>query len=79
MADQIVVIEYVSDGMQNGDDSKIGVNKMFEQFVYAFIKYEILNNKTNTQDYIVRRSQKDKSALLRNARIRISNMKPGGC
>lgn len=77
MADQHVVIEYVSDGMEDGDDAKIGVNKMFEEFVYANIKYLILNNKTNTQDYIVRRSQKDKSALLRNARIRISNMKPG--
>lgn len=77
MADQHVVIEYVSDGMEDGDDAKIGVNKMFEEFIYANIKYLILNNKTNTQDYIVRRSQKDKSALLRNARIRISNMKPG--
>lgn len=77
MADQIVVIEYVSDGMQNGDDSLITVNKLFEEYIYAYIKYAILNSKTGIQEYIVNRARKDKSSLLRNARIRLSNMHPG--
>ena len=29
------------------------------------------------QEYIVRRAQKDKSSLLRNAKIRLSNIHPG--
>lgn len=77
MADNTVIIEYVSDGMENGDDSMVSVNKFFEEYMYAYIKYAILNNKMNSQEYVVRRAQKDKSALLRNARIRVSNMNPG--
>jgi len=76
MADEIVVLEYVSDGMEGGDDASVSVNKLFEDFVYAYIKYAILSSKLNVQEYIVRRSQKEKSALLRNAKIRISNINP---
>ena len=76
MADEIVVLEYVSDGMEGGDDTNVSVNKLFEDFVYAYIKYAILSSKLNVQEYIVKRSQKEKSALLRNAKIRISNINP---
>lgn len=72
-----VVLEYVSDGMENGDDSKVHINKMFEDYIYAYIEYSILNSKLNVQEYVVRRAQKRKSALLRNAKIRISNIHPG--
>jgi len=72
-----VVLEYVSDGMEGCDDSKIHVNKMFEDYIYAYIEYSILNSKLNVQEYVVRRAQKRKSALLRNAKIRISNIHPG--
>jgi hypothetical protein len=77
MADEIVIIEYVSDGMNGGDDSIIKLNKLFEDYIYAYIKYAILNSKFSVQEYVVRRAQKDKSALLRNARIRLSNIHPG--
>ena len=77
MANQSCVLEYISDGMENGDDSAVSVNKLFEQYVYAYIKYEILNAKLGVQEYIVARARKEKSALLRNAKIRISNIHPG--
>jgi hypothetical protein len=76
MAGEIVVLEYVSDGMEGGDNSEIKVNKMFEEYMYAYISYAILNSKVNIQEYVVRRAQKRKSALLRNARIRIGNIHP---
>ena len=72
-----MVLEYVSDGMENGDDSKVHVNKLFEDFVYAYIEYAILNSKLGVQEYIVSRARKRKGALLRNAKIRISNIHPG--
>lgn len=72
-----IILEYVSDGMENGDISAISVNKLFEQYIYAAIKYEILNSKFGVQEYIVNRARKDRSALLRNAKIRISNIHPG--
>jgi hypothetical protein len=71
-----VVLEYVSDGMEGGDNSLITVHKFFEQYVYAYIAYEIVNSRFNVQEYIVNRFRKKKSALLNNAKIRISNINP---
>lgn len=77
MAGELCILEYVSDGMENGDNSLITVNKLFEQYIYAAIKYEILNSKFNVQEYVIARARKDRAALLRNAKIRISNIHPG--
>jgi len=77
MSGQICIVEYISDGMENGSDSLVTVNKMFEEFVYAYISYSILKSKLGVQEYIVRRAMKEKTALLRNAKIRLSNIHPG--
>lgn len=77
MANELCILEYISDGMENGDDSLITVNKLIEEFMYAYIKYAILNGKVGVQEYIVNRAKKDKTALLRNAKIRLSNIHPG--
>jgi hypothetical protein len=77
MQHQSVIVEYISDGMEQGDNSKISVNKLFENYIYAYIQYEILRSKLGVQEYIVARARKDKSALLRNAKIRMSNIHPG--
>ena len=76
-ADKLVILEYVSDGMENGVDSEINLNKLFEDFIYAYIKYAILTSKYGVQEYIINRAKKEKSALLRNAKIRLSNIHPG--
>lgn len=77
MQNEICIIEYISDGMEGGDDTAVSVNKFFEDYMYAYIKYAILNSKTGIQEHIINRARKDKSSLLRNAKIRISNMHPG--
>ncbi len=77
MAGELCILEYVSDGMELGDNTKISLNKLFEKYVYAYIQYEILNSKLGVQEYIVTRARKEKGALLRNAKIRISNIHPG--
>lgn len=77
MSGESCILEYISDGMENGDDSLVTVNKLFEQYIYAAIKYEVLNSKFGIPEYMVARAKKDKSALLRNAKIRISNIHPG--
>jgi hypothetical protein len=86
MAGEQCVLEYISDGMNrqpftsgdvyNPSDVGVRVHKFFEEFIYAYIKYSILNSRFGVQEYVVRRAQKDKSALLRNAKIRISNLHP---
>jgi hypothetical protein len=77
MADELCILEYVSDGMENGDDSLVTVNKLFEKYIYAAVEFEILSSKVGVQEYIVARSRKKRAALLRNAKIRISNIHPG--
>lgn len=77
MVDELCILEYISDGMENGDNSLITVNKLFENYVYAAIKYEMLNSKFGVQEYVVARARKEKAALLRNAKIRLSNIHPG--
>lgn len=76
MANQQCVLQYISDGMENGDNTQIQVNKLFEEYIYAYVKYAILNSKFGVQEYIVNRAKRDKQALLRNAKIRLSNIHP---
>jgi hypothetical protein len=77
MNNKFVVLEYVSDGMENGDDSQISVNKLFEEFIYSYMKFVILASKYGIQEFIINRARKEKSALLRNAKLRLSNIHPG--
>lgn len=76
MSGESCILEYISDGMQQGNDELIYVNKMFEAYIYAYIEYEIMSSKLGAQEYLVKRLQKKKSALLTNAKIRMSNIKP---
>ena len=75
--EELCIVEYISDGMEGGVDSEVTVNKLFEDYVYAYIQYAILNSKQGVQEYIVARARKNKSSLLRNAKIRMSNIHPG--
>jgi hypothetical protein len=76
MANRDCVLQYISDGMENGNNLEIQVNKLFEDYVYAYIQYAILNSKFGVQEYIINRARKNKQALLRNAKIRLSNIHP---
>ena len=77
MAGETCILEYVSDGMENGDNSLVSVNKLFEQYIYAEIRHQLLSSKIGVQEYIVTRTRKERTALLRNAKIRMSNIHPG--
>lgn len=74
--DGYIVLEYISDGMENGDDSLITINKLAEEYIYNYLKWAILSNKTGVQEYVVNRVQKAKTASLRNTKIRLSNLHP---
>ena len=72
-----IVLEYVSDGMENGNDASVSLNKLFEDYIYAYIRFALLNGRLGVQEYVVTRARKDKSSLLRNAKLRLSNIHPG--
>jgi hypothetical protein len=41
------------------------------------MKFVILSSKYGVQEYIINRARKEKGALLRNAKLRLSNIHPG--
>lgn len=76
MSGKTIVIEYVSDGMEGGDDTLIGINKFFEEYLYAYVTSELLDKKYGVTDVDRTRWRQKKRALYGNARIRIG-IKPG--
>ena len=70
---KLIVLEYISDGLAYEMDSK--VPKMAEDALYAYILYSIISTRINQPEYVVQRLKKDSRAKLRNAKIRLSNIK----
>ena len=75
LASKLIILEYVSDGLALDADSRIP--KMAEEAIYMHIAYSILAGRSGVQEYIVQRFKKDRRASLRNAKIRLSNIKLG--
>ena len=48
---------------------------MAEEAMYLHILYSILSTRRNVQEYIVQRFKRERSAMLRNTKIRLSNVK----
>ena len=73
LAGKLIVLEYVSDGLGYDLDTK--VPKMAEDALYAHILYSIISTRVNQPEYVVQRLKVDRRAKLRNAKIRLSNIK----
>ena len=50
---------------------------MIEDAMYAHISHAIIASRINQPEYIVNRLKRERSAKLRNAKIRLSNIKLG--
>ena len=73
LAGKLIVLEYISDGLAYDADTKMP--KLAEDALYASILHSIISTRSGQQEYLVQRLQKDKRAKLRNAKIRLSNIK----
>ena len=73
LANQLILLEYISDGLSIEYDMRIP--KMAEEAIYMHILYNILAGKANVPEYVVARYKKERRAALRNAKIRLSNIK----
>ena len=69
----IIILEYISDGLAYDLDTK--VPKMAEEAMYLHILHSVLSTRANTPEYLVQRFKRERSAALRNAKIRLSNIK----
>ena len=68
-----VILDYISDSL--GTDSEMQVHKFAEEAMYKSIMYGVLSVKSNTPEYVVRRYKQEKRAAIRNAKLRLSNIK----
>jgi len=73
LKDKIIILEYISDGLSY--DGDMTVPKLAEEAVYAYIIHAVLASRINQPEYIIQRLKKEKVAKLRNAKIRLSNIK----
>lgn len=72
---KVIMVVYISDGLEYSDDADIRINKLAEKALYAYVKWQLLTNKGNVQEYIVKRAEREYVALFRNATIKLMNIK----
>tara|TARA_Y100000310_G_scaffold345101_1_gene461805 strand:- start:3337 stop:4458 length:1122 start_codon:yes stop_codon:yes gene_type:complete len=68
-----IILEYISDGLAYDNDTRIP--KLAEEAMYMHIAYSILAGRVKQPEYVVQRFKKDRRAALRNAKLRLSNIK----
>jgi len=73
LVNKLIVLEYISDGLAYDLDTR--VPKMAEEAMYMSISYNLLANRSGTPEGMIARFKKDRRAALRNAKIRLSNIK----
>tara|TARA_B100001093_G_scaffold259933_1_gene248451 strand:+ start:1629 stop:2903 length:1275 start_codon:yes stop_codon:yes gene_type:complete len=73
LVNRLIVLQYISDGLAYDGDSK--VPKLVEDALYSYISYALVSTRAGQQEFIVSRLKKEKRAKMRNAKIRLSNIK----
>jgi|TARA_R100000030_G_scaffold95662_1_gene83292 hypothetical protein len=75
MSGRIITLKYISDGL--GTDDEMQVHKFAEDAMYKYITHAIASTMLTTPEYIINRFRKEKRAAMRNAKLRLSNIKIG--
>ena len=75
LVDKIITIKYISDGL--GTDDEMKIHKLAEDALYKYITYGIASSKANYPEYIINRFRRERRAAMRNAKLRLSNLKLG--
>lgn len=68
-----VILKYISDSL--GTDAEMQVHKFAEEAMYKSIAYAIMSTRANIPQNIVNRYKKERFAAIRNAKLRLSNIK----
>jgi hypothetical protein len=68
-----VILDYISDSL--GTDGEMQVHKFAEEAMYKWISHAVLASRANTPEYLVNRYKKERFAAIRQAKLRLSNIK----
>ena len=73
MSGKIITLKYISDGL--GTDDEMQVHKFAEDAMYKYITHAIASTMVTTPEYVINRFRKERRAAMRNAKLRLSNIK----
>lgn len=71
---KIITMHYISDGL-NVDDSEMQIHKFAEEALYKYILHGIISTRAGIPEYIIARYKKERFAAIRQAKLRLSNIK----
>jgi len=69
----LITIKYISDGL--GTDEEMKVHKLAEEAIYKYVAHAILSSMAQVPEYIVNRFKKERRAAMRNAKLRLYDLK----
>ena len=75
IANKIITLKYISDGLGTNDEMQI--HKFAEEAMYKYITHAIASTMVAMPEYIINRFRKERRAAMRNAKLRLSNIKIG--
>lgn len=73
LAERLITIKYISDSL--GTDEEMKVHKFAEEAIYKHIAHAILSSMAQVPEYIVNRFRRDRRAAMRNAKLRLYDLK----
>lgn len=72
---KVIMLEFISDGLEHASDSDIRINKLAEIALYNWCKWNLLSNSDNRQEYVVNRAKKEYDTAYKNATIKLMNVR----
>ena len=67
------MLDYISDSL--GTDGEMQVHKFAEEAMYKWISHAVLASRANTPEYLVARYKRERFVAIRQAKLRLSNIK----
>jgi len=74
-SERLIVLEYISDGLE-ALEADIKIHKFAEDACYAYVHKRLAESSIRVPDYEKRRLKKEYDTLVRNAKVRLLNIKP---
>lgn len=69
----LITIKYISDSL--GTDDEMKVHKLAEDAIYKYVAHAILSSMAQVPEYIVNRFKRERRASMRNAKLRLYDLK----
>jgi len=73
LSGKLITIKYISDSL--GTDDELKVHKFAEEAVYKHVAHAILSSMAQVPEYIVNRFRRERRASMRNAKLRLYDLK----